>query len=627
MRAPLIPCCLISCQLLLLACDDQGGDAPTDAQGVDAGALDTALLDAALMDTALVDAALMDAALMDAALMDAALMDAALMDAAPDEGLAPGCAPTDAPLRLGEEVGLFCAVIHRRYALPAGARLVITPPEAARWAAWADEAPVAALDPIGPFEAPVEIHLQLTAPKGAPLILRAYTWFQARVEGDLRYEDMAYDADGFTGDRPLRPARGVEIVLERDGVVFKVTTTDEAGAWALSLRFDSRVRFNLYARARTRRGEQEVSVRDTEGLLYATAPQRLRLDGPQAIPAIALRGEGPLHGALNIADVLWEAMTAIEPFTRRAAPPLTIQWEDGLPFACGSCFTGDTILLGGQLEDPDQFDDDIILHEFGHYFVLYHSADSSPGGPHRDQIVSPRLAYAEGLAYAFAGIVRDSPHIVDNFIDDHRHIDMERVTLNGEALDALSGTTDGTILGGLREELVEGVLWDAYDPANEAWDHVELGREGMFKLWTKHFSATLPEIDLGAPGIDLVDWLNAAACEHDLTPELAEITAERRFPWSSAEVTCHKGATPLRLRADSGGIFLDERLDEARSWRGRLVDLPAPPKRPRLEAVEAACTAPPCWLGPPIKADEALILIGVGAEGRRAGSVLGEAAR
>ncbi|MCA9548077.1 MAG: hypothetical protein KC613_26910, partial [Myxococcales bacterium] len=235
-----------------------------------------------------------------------------------------------------------------------------------------------------------------------------------------------------------------------------------------------------------------------------------------------------------------------------------------------------------QLEDPDEYDDAIILHELGHWFVDHFSADSSPGGSHRDQQVPPTLAYGEGLAYFFAAMIRDTPHLVDNFLGAARHIDLEAVTQQGEALDVLRGTTDGTAAGSLREELVGGVLWDAYDGPSEAepFDQVALGVEGHMAILTQDFGGPPPP-DVGARGIDLADWLEVAACRLGAEP-LQPLVDDRDFPWAVTGQGCaekQRVPTPFRLQARKGQVWLvadaDGRpqvLPPLTVWRdGRLV--------------------------------------------------------
>ncbi len=91
----------------------------------------------------------------------------------------------------------------------------------------------------------------------------------------------------------------------------------------------------------------------------------------------SVRSEG---GAFNIAAVAREAFEFYAPYVGAAAPTLTYRWERGRAFGCGSCYGGDVVSLGGGEDDTDEYDDVIVLHELGHYFVDHYSHDDSPGG-------------------------------------------------------------------------------------------------------------------------------------------------------------------------------------------------------------------------------------------------------
>ena len=102
----------------------------------------------------------------------------------------------------------------------------------------------------------------------------------------------------------------------------------------------------------------------------------------QALPLLPPE-EGRLSGALNILSMIAEGYEVISNYSDIIGPPLTITWTLDEPVSCGSCYVGNKILLGGQVEDPDHYDDHIILHEMGHFFTDRWSLDNSPGGPHR----------------------------------------------------------------------------------------------------------------------------------------------------------------------------------------------------------------------------------------------------
>ena len=71
-------------------------------------------------------------------------------------------------------------------------------------------------------------------------------------------------------------------------------------------------------------------------------------------------------------------------------------------------------LLGDAAVDTEEFDDHVIVHEWGHYFEDNFARSDSTGGPHGigDQL-DARLAFGEGWATAFSGIALENPIYCD----------------------------------------------------------------------------------------------------------------------------------------------------------------------------------------------------------------------
>lgn len=71
-------------------------------------------------------------------------------------------------------------------------------------------------------------------------------------------------------------------------------------------------------------------------------------------------------------------------------------------------------LLGDASSDTEEFDDHVIVHEWGHYFEDNFSRTDSVGGPHGiGDRLDARLAFGEGWASALAGIALEDPIYCD----------------------------------------------------------------------------------------------------------------------------------------------------------------------------------------------------------------------
>ncbi len=113
-------------------------------------------------------------------------------------------------------------------------------------------------------------------------------------------------------------------------------------------------------------------------------------------------------------------------------PKVSIYWEQGFNpnEYYGSPTSGVSyymptyrrlFILGGidgdvDNEDTDQFDDSVIIHEYGHFLEDVYSITDSPGGSHSGNgLVDPRLAWSEGWGNFFQAAVRNEATYRDSY--------------------------------------------------------------------------------------------------------------------------------------------------------------------------------------------------------------------
>ena len=156
----------------------------------------------------------------------------------------------------------------------------------------------------------------------------------------------------------------------------------------------------------------------------------------------------------------------------------------------------------GRVKDPD---DMTIAHEYGHFVMDQYSADDSPGGDHDPWGVStPALAWSEGWATFFAGMVLDQNYFVNaDERETNTYFSIETV---GE--DIPFGMTKNRIDGNLSEVVVSAVLWDLYDSVNETADTLSNKGYAIWKVLTSYLNKGEDFKDRGYPGVDLVDFLD-----------------------------------------------------------------------------------------------------------------------
>ena len=253
-----------------------------------------------------------------------------------------------------------------------------------------------------------------------------------------------------TTSRPIRGAT-VQLIDAASGSVIDSTVSGDDGAY-LFADVDANTLVRLRVRAELKRqGSPSWDVEVRDNVLDPNDPNPPPLGNR---PLYTLDGTDFDTGSSNVirsltAQTGWGTNSYIAP--RAAAPfaildaiysatqfvltadavailaPLDVFWSvnntttesgDIDSGALGTAFYSralDSLFLRGDANDnTDEFDDHVILHEWGHYFEDNFSRSDSIGGPHSlGQRLDARLAFGEGWASAVAAMALDEPVFCD----------------------------------------------------------------------------------------------------------------------------------------------------------------------------------------------------------------------
>jgi len=232
------------------------------------------------------------------------------------------------------------------------------------------------------------------------------------VAGTVTYEDKLFDKNGFTGqtrDVPVRHAR-IELVDANDNILTE-SVTDASGGYSLSTETEkSNLRVRVFAR--TGSGHEPAARVLTPDEADISAAKSF---GPAAgSNDLDLRATvaGGGAGAFNILEVLSRAGGFAQAMGE-TPPLLTAYWEPGYDvftsYQSGPGAQEGIHVLGGDGSgDTDEFDDDVIWHEYGHFAEHRFARVDSPGGVHYPSDVHQdlRLAWSEGWSNFFSGAVK-----------------------------------------------------------------------------------------------------------------------------------------------------------------------------------------------------------------------------
>lgn len=312
-----------------------------------------------------------------------------------------------------------------------------------------------------------------------------------QVTGTVQYQDRTYDATGFTGTT-LRAVRFADLEITRasDNIVLASGTTGPTGSFSLAgVTPGEIVYLRVYARAAGNGINAVVLNNAAQSLLYTVVTPPIDTSVTTTFGTVNITIAGGAAPAFNIFDCAvkgFEYLAFVEPALPPVPPLLQIYWQAGSTDGTYFDRTVNGIFLLGMASDPDEFDDDIIHHEIGHWMAWRFSKDDTLGGPHTiiDQL-DPRTSWSEGFAHFWSALVRrrvgpgeyaDPAVQVDNFLIGRSVFDIEGPDNPAQAVMATN------------ELAVAAVLWDITDLANEGVDSLS-GQEP--EIW-RAVSVQLP---------------------------------------------------------------------------------------------------------------------------------------
>ncbi len=378
------------------------------------------------------------------------------------------------------------------------------------------------------------------------------------VGGKVTFVKRLYSPQGLTGERIVKPVRYgvVEIVREVDGSVVATTFTDKNGWYCTDI--PTLKSFpTVYPRVASRTDPQKfnIAVTNENVELYsrpgdsfdASVPGNYRRDFPLPLLAQISGYDFPFSGAFNIMDVLTKGEEkAVELTGQAPADTLFGVWTPGSVFGSGTVgtyFAPDdgtnnayVVLSGGDAGGPDvgdhdEYDDDVIFHEFGHFMAYSFSKPSEVGGTHylNDNTQDIRLSWSEGWATFFSAAIRNSPVMVNTYAGDpgspnrvlSYSFDIEKphsdvLTGIGTPLEEYGTYTSS-------EVAVSAVLWDLLDGYGEGGDVSSEGLQHVWQIMTRFKTVPPPTATLETFATYFKDLFPASFANFSTTATLRKV--------------------------------------------------------------------------------------------------------
>lgn len=303
------------------------------------------------------------------------------------------------------------------------------------------------------------------------------------------YGLISLDYDNIKKDR----AKNLYIkALDENGVVLYVTNSNSQGEYSVYVPENTPVKIRVYARI-YKKGLWDVSVVDNtkDKAIYVLEGSLINSGTSSSIRDLhapsGWDGEGYSQirkaAPFAILDSINSAMQKVLKAKKDILfPKLTVNWSVNNVAAGGDRSIGQIVtsnydgednlwILGDANSDTDEYDDHIIIHEWGHFFEDKFSRSDSIGGPHSSgDSLDIRVAFGEGWGNALSAIVTDNPI----YFDTSGYKQSSGWSMNIESAQHENP-------GWFSEASVQRILYDLYDKDSDGGDNLSLGFKPIFK--------------------------------------------------------------------------------------------------------------------------------------------------
>jgi hypothetical protein len=314
-----------------------------------------------------------------------------------------------------------------------------------------------------------------------PILLSTLSLSAVNISGTISYERVNPLHNGSSTKlnyNNITTEKAKQVVVQAintSGNSIATTSTDDNGLYQFqNLPSNTNIKIRVYAKM-YHKSKWDVKVVDNtnsnaiyvaEGSLSSTGT----LNSKRSLKLLASTKQSPPFAIL---DSIYSAMKkVIGADSSVVFPPLKMNWTVN-NVESGTYYDGDNNIMiqGDQNGDSDEYDDHIMIHEWGHYFeAKFSRADSIGGGHTAGDHLDIRLAFGEGWGNALSGIVTDDPIYFD--------------TMSGSGWNMNVETATHETPGWFSEASIQRILYDLYDSRDDGADQLSLGFKPLYDVLT-----------------------------------------------------------------------------------------------------------------------------------------------
>lgn len=323
-----------------------------------------------------------------------------------------------------------------------------------------------------------------------------------------------------------RPVRNAQVRVVEGTTVLATTNTAADGAYALTFTATGSAALSVQVLAKTSTPPITVQDNTSQNAVWALGAPipsgggTVDLRATHGWAGTAFTPGQRTSGPFAILDSTYTAASAF--LAARPSlnfPLLKVNWSPNNTtdsngtvaqgFLGTSYFDGELneiFVVGKDGVDTDEYDNHVIVHEWGHYFEANVSRSDSLGGDHSSgDVLDPREAFTEGWGNAASGMLLNDPIYADTYFTSGM------IDAFGWNLEDEPAPTDDPSRGVFSESSVMRFLYDVWDPANEGpFDAVTLGLGPIADAFTSGHRTTSALATLGSfvtslkaqPGVD-----------------------------------------------------------------------------------------------------------------------------
>jgi hypothetical protein len=266
----------------------------------------------------------------------------------------------------------------------------------------------------------------------------------------------------------------------------------------------------------------------------------------------------------NIADALywgwryWNNNTANSPVMDRS---VTAFWQGGAK-RNGSFYNRQrtALVIADDPSSTDEWDDSVIIHEWGHFADNQFSCYQNPGGAHslpgvNNGVAGNRLAFGEGYPDYYQSAART---IMPGSASPSFYVDPDGPTVD---LENMRGVTASN----LDEGAIAAMMWDFLDTTNDGQDTVSHGQAAIQRVYTDSAFQGNTQCDVNrflqvwrqlalptdaATAATIVQNVNITLGSLPVLPPAA--TVEQAFLPVSSDADAQHASPPVSSDADAG---------------------------------------------------------------------------